>query len=76
MAWGLTFAQVERESGISHWTWRRLVKAGLVNGICVGSRTLIPAAELERIKREGVPVARRNRQRSSGKRVAVRKLQG
>ncbi len=52
---GYSLADLERESDVSHWTWRRLVKYGLVRSIRIGSRVLVPAEEVERIKREGVP---------------------
>jgi len=52
---GLGFAELERESGVTHWTWRLLAKEKLIRTIRIGSRVLVPMDEVERIRREGVP---------------------
>lgn len=62
---GLGFAEMERESGVTHWTWRRLAKEKLIRTIFIGSRVLIPMDEVERIRREGVP---RHKSAKAGKR--------
>jgi hypothetical protein len=51
--WG--FAEPERESGVSNWTWRRLADRGIIRTIYIGARRLVPNDEVERIQREGVP---------------------
>ncbi|MDT8071206.1 MAG: hypothetical protein ROO76_23870 [Terriglobia bacterium] len=42
------------EEVISHWSLRRLIKAGKINIIRIGERILIPISECERIEREGI----------------------
>jgi hypothetical protein len=58
-AFGYSVAELERETKVSHWTWRRLIKDGDVRCIRIASRLLVPAEEVERIKREGVPRKRK-----------------
>jgi hypothetical protein len=51
---GYSFADLQRESGVTHWTWRRAAKDGLIRTINIGSRILIPLDEVERIKLHGI----------------------
>jgi len=45
--------------GSSRWTITRLADKGLIKTLPFGSRRLIPAAEVERIEREGLPASPR-----------------
>lgn len=44
--------------GISHWTLRKHVARGAIRAVKIGNRVLLPAAEVERISREGLPSIR------------------
>jgi excisionase family DNA binding protein len=50
----LSVADAEDITGISRWTWRRMAYDGRVSSAKVGSRLLIPAAEIDRIVQEGM----------------------
>jgi len=39
--------------GVSKFTARRLIDAGLVHSVTIGSRRLVPEEEIERVAREG-----------------------
>ncbi len=48
----------------SYWTFRRHVSAGHVAIVRLGRRIFVPRAELERIRREGLPALRTPRPES------------
>jgi len=69
-SFGLSFAELSRESGLSIWTYRRLADRGLIRTINIGARRLVPMEECERIRTEGVGTPRR-RTRGQGQRIAA-----
>jgi excisionase family DNA binding protein len=48
----LGVAEAEMKTGVSRWTWRRWAYDGRVSSVKMGSRLLIPAAEVERLVTE------------------------
>jgi hypothetical protein len=49
--------QAGKELGVSSYRIRRLCETGLINAEFTGKQWEIPAAEIERLKRDGVPAA-------------------
>lgn len=49
----ISVAEAEQITGMSQWTWRRWAYAGRVESVKLGSRLMIPVAEVERVTREG-----------------------
>lgn len=47
----LTQAETARRLGVSRWTVRRMLNNGRLRGAWIGSRTRIPASEVDRILR-------------------------
>jgi excisionase family DNA binding protein len=45
--------EAQEMTGISHFTFRRMVKQGKIRAARVGRRVLIPVAELERLVKAG-----------------------
>jgi hypothetical protein len=60
-AFGTSFQELERESGVSQWTWRRLADKNEIRTINIGARRLIPADEVARIQRDGVGTGRKRK---------------
>jgi hypothetical protein len=47
------FAEAEKMTDISQWTWRRLVSRGTVKAARCGDRIVIPISELKKIVKAG-----------------------
>jgi excisionase family DNA binding protein len=45
--------EAQEMTGISHFTFRRMVKLGKITAVRVGRRLLIPVAELEKLVKQG-----------------------
>jgi excisionase family DNA binding protein len=45
--------EAQEMTGISHFTFRRMVKHGKIKAVRVGRRVLIPVAELEKLVKPG-----------------------
>ncbi len=58
--------------GVSTFTVRRLIEAGKIRNVSVGTRRLIPATELERIVTEGVGSPRKTSTQAPGMAVGVK----
>ena len=56
---GLTIEQLATEMGVSVFTVYRLARKGLVKTIWMGSRKIVPAHEVERLRLEGAPTPRK-----------------
>jgi hypothetical protein len=63
---GYGFAECQRESGVSKYTWRRLADAGLIRTINIGARRLVPREEWDRIRAHGVGTPRARKASSGG----------
>ena len=50
----VSLEEASRLLPVSVHTWRKYLRKGLVRGIHVGRRVLIPLSELERVAREGI----------------------
>jgi excisionase family DNA binding protein len=53
LAWHLSVVEAEEHTGVSRWTWRRMAYDGRVASVKLGTRLLIPLAEIERVLQEG-----------------------
>jgi len=49
----VSIGEAAKMLSVSHFTVRRLIKAGKIHSVRLGARRLIPIAELERILKEG-----------------------
>lgn len=54
-------AEVAQLLGVSHFTIRRLIDRGHIRAVNIGTRWLIPAAEVERILAEGAGIPRKRK---------------
>lgn len=53
MARHMSVVDAENQTGVSRWTWRRMAYDGRIASVKLGTRLLIPLAEIERVLREG-----------------------
>jgi excisionase family DNA binding protein len=51
-------AEAEDMTGISRWTWRRWAYDGRIASTKLGTRLLVPIAEIERLVAEGTRLRR------------------
>lgn len=58
--------EVAKLFGVSHFTIRRLIDAGHIHAVNIGTRWLIPNAEVERVLASGAGIPRRRKHRTSG----------
>jgi excisionase family DNA binding protein len=57
----LGISEVAKTLGVSHFTIRRLINAGEIKAVSIGTRRLVPTSEVERIASQGAgkPKARK-----------------
>jgi excisionase family DNA binding protein len=58
--------EVAKLFGVSHFTIRRLIDAGHIRAVNIGTRWLIPNAEVERVLASGAGIPRKRKSRASG----------
>jgi excisionase family DNA binding protein len=58
-------AEVAKLFGVSHFTIRRLIDGGHLRAVNIGSRWLIPNAEIERVVTQGAGVPRRRKRHAA-----------
>ena len=51
-------SEVAKTLGVSNYTIRRLIDAGEIKAVNIGTRRLVPTSEVERVAREGAGGAR------------------
>lgn len=58
--------EVAKLLGVSHFTIRRLIDGGHIRAVNIGTRWLIPNAEIERVLTNGAGVPRRRKRHTAG----------
>jgi hypothetical protein len=67
------FAEAEKLTDISQWTWRRLGSRGTVKAARIGDRIVIPIKELEKFVKAGA--AHETGEKGKTRRAVLRKRQ-
>ena len=57
--------EVAKLFGVSHFTIRRLIDGGHIRAVNIGTRWLIPNAEIERVLTKGAGIPRRRKRHSA-----------
>jgi excisionase family DNA binding protein len=57
--------EIAKLFGVSHFTIRRLINAGHIRAVNIGTRWLIPNAEVERVLASGAGIPRRRKRRTA-----------
>jgi len=57
--------EVAKLFGVSHFTIRRLIDGGLIRAVNIGTRWLIPNAEIERVIASGAGIPRRRKRHAT-----------
>lgn len=57
--------EVAKLFGVSHFTIRRLIDSGHIRAVNIGTRWLIPNAEIERVITEGAGIPRRRKHQNA-----------
>ncbi len=57
--------EVAKLLGVSHFTIRRLIDGGHIRAVNIGTRWLVPNAEIERVLTKGAGIPRRRKRHSA-----------